>query len=793
MLLEENIIETPKEEKLSSSLEYDLSTLPTQKENKRFLFIPREWIHYRTVDTSNFIERLAQRRLAEEPTIYDSTLADQSAVSMRNYLISKGYYAANVDYETRFNRDTTRAKVYYQIQTNTRYTINKVEIRSQDKNVEDIVRGIKDKSLLKTGNVVSLENYNAETARIVTHLRNNGFAAFNNSYIAPLQADSAQYKVDIRLEILLPADSSWHRPYRVGQVEVYTDYEPLDSIVVVDTLAPIYTAGDDVIYLEKTTINDIQFFQANWKNAIDLEHLVREIRLKPGEVYNLSLENQTNINLNSLGVFRFISIRSSIDSVDKSLINYKVLLTRNQRIGIGNTINFSYSDQNITQTRINLIGAAASASLKIRNALKGAELWTNSVSFGMEFEPVPRVLLNTIDISVQSQLDIPRFTDYLGLWKWIGREKKEGSLYQFLEDNANTQLQLSYNYLDRRRFYNYQLFNVAFGYRTQLRGRHQLELQHLGINFFNPSVRQGEEFETLLLNNPFLQNSFGQQFFTGALLRRISWFYNDRKSRNSTAYAVNANLEFSGTEVHLINSIYNQFALQETDFSVGETDFSRYVLLDLDSRYYKYFNPSNTLAMRFNIGVGVPFGLSEEVPYVKQFYIGGPNSIRAFRAREVGPGGYCSPDIFSNICNDPEVEALGNNTPFYQTGNFKIELNAEYRFDLFRLSDFFQIEGALFAETGNVWLTEFDEDRLNAQFRLTPLRDEDGNIVNEAFYRQLALGTGFGLRMDINYVLLRLDMGYPLHTPYQPNTREAWVQQFTFNDINYNLALNYPF
>ncbi|MEM1326394.1 MAG: BamA/TamA family outer membrane protein [Bacteroidota bacterium] len=795
VLLEENVIVTDKDQKLSSTLEYELTTLPKQKENKRFFFIPREWIYFRTYyeqgEKVGAVKRWAQRRVAEEPTIYDSTLADQSALSMRNYLISKGFYQAEVDYTTELNRKGNKAKVVYQVRPDVQYTINKVKISSQDKDVEREVRSISNKSLLKTGDVVSLENYNNETARIVNHLRNNGYAAFNNSYIAPIQADSAQYKVDIQLEILLPADSSWHKTYQVGKVEVYTEYEPLDSIVLVDTLRPIYDPKADIVYLKQTEKDSIHFFHAKWKNAIDLYDLVREIKLKPGATYNLSLENQTNINLNSLGVFRFISIRSAIDSSDNSIINYKILLTRNQRIGISNTLNITYSDQNITQTRINLVGAAASASLQIRNALKGAELWTNSVSFGMEFEPGIPAVLNTIDIGLQSQLEFPRFADYAGLWKKIGGKKKDGALYRFLEDNATSRLQLSYNFLDRRRFYNYQLFNLGFSYRTQLRGKHQLELQHFGVNYFNPSVREGGDFETLLANNPFLQNSFGQQFFTGFLLRRISWFYTDRKSRTNTAYAVNANVEFSGAEVQAINFLYNEFALQETDFSFNDIDFSRYVLLDLDGRYYKYFNPSNTLAMRFNIGIGVPFGLSEEVPYVKQFYIGGPNSIRAFRAREVGPGAYCSPDIFSSICPAEGVTELGQNTPFYQTGNFKLELNAEYRFDLFRVSDYFQVEGALFAETGNVWLTEFDEDRLNAQFRLTPLRDENGNIINEAFYKQLALGTGFGLRMDINYVLIRLDMGYPLHTPYQP--RQPWIQQFAVNDINYNLALNYPF
>lgn len=790
-MLEENIIETPKDQKLSSTTRYELSTLTNQKENNRFFFIPREWIYFQTIDTSNFFERWAARRIAEPPSIYREQAAEKSAVAMRNYLISKGYYAAKVEYEPQFYRNDKKVKVYYQVRPQQQYLINKAEIKSPDKNLEATLEATRNRSLLKRGEVISLEKYNNEATRIVNYLRNNGYATFNRSYIAPLQADSAKYKVDVRLEILLPPDSSWHKSYRVGRVEVFTDYDPLDVVRIVDGEPPIYEPRADTTFLQDTVVQNIHFYQARWKNKIKANHLAHEIRLRPGQKYNLSSENQTNINLNSLGVFRFISIKSEIDSLRDTIINYKIYLTRNQRIGFGTNLNFSYSDQNITQTRLNLIGLTSSVSLKLRNALKGAELLTNSVSFGMEFETIPRVLLNTIDVGVQSQLDIPRFTDYMGLWKWIGRKEKEGSLYNFLADNANTRIQLSYNFLDRRRFYNYQLFNLSFGYTAQLKGKHQLDLQHFGINYFNPSVDEGSEFENLLFNNPFLQRSFGQQFFTGALLRKISYFYNSRNISRSNAYAFNANMEFSGAEVHLLNSIYNSFALQEDDFSLGDIDFSRYAVLELDGRYYKYMAANRSLATRFTIGIGLPFGQTEEVPYVKQFFIGGPNSIRAFRAREVGPGSYCSADIFSDACGEDDVPPLNENTPFYQTGNFKLELNAEYRFDLFKISDVFQIEGALFADAGNVWLTKFDEDRPNAQFRFTPKRDDKGLIINEAFYRQIALGTGFGFRMDISYVLIRFDLGYPLHTPYEPS--EAWINGFTSDDINYNLALNYPF
>ncbi|MEM8524025.1 MAG: BamA/TamA family outer membrane protein [Bacteroidota bacterium] len=791
-LVEKNEIEVEKGEKLSSSLKYDLSTLTRQQENGSFLFFPREWLYFNAKDTSRFFGRWIQKRLAEPPTIFSKYATVESAKSMRNYLISKGYYSAAVAYNTQFNKDSSKVEITYQIDPNELYLIDTVKIISQDTAIAKVLNKTKRQSLLKKGEPVSLDIYNNEVTRIVNYLKNNGYATFNRGFIAPLQADSISNQINLTLEILPQSDTSMHKSYRVGEIQVFPDYDPLDSIIVVNGTPPIYIPESRFNYVTDTTVNGVRFFQPNWKNAIKPKYLAREIRLRSGEKYSLRRENQTNNSLNTLGVFQFVSIRSEIDSLRDTVINYKIYLTRNKRLGFGSNLEFSYSDQNITRNRINLVGATASLSFKLRNAFKGAELSTNSVSFGMEFSPPSAnapPALNTIDFNVQSQLNFPRFIDYFSIWKWIGRKKKEGSLFHFLDQNANTQVVLGYNFLTRQNFYNYELFDFAFGYSAQLGGRHQLQLNHFGVNYFNPSISKNSDFGLLLDNNPFLRNSFGQQFFTGALLREVNYLYNYRNLRKGQQYSFSARLELSGVEVQTANGIYNRFALEETTFTIGSIDFSRYALLELDGRFTKTFNPIQSLALRFNFGIGKPFGLTNELPYVKQFFVGGPNSIRAFRAREVGPGGHCSPDIFWRVCGSEDT-ALDDDTPFYQTGNLKLEFNAEYRFDLLKIFSY-TIEGALFAEAGNVWLTEFDENRANGQFRFTELLDENGLVINEAFYRQLALGTGFGVRLDLQYFLLRLDMGYPLHTPYEPN--EAWVSQFTFEDVNYNLALNYPF
>ncbi|MEM9847017.1 MAG: BamA/TamA family outer membrane protein [Bacteroidota bacterium] len=794
-LLEENLIELEKGTKLPSSFSYDLSTLPDQQENKRFLFIPREWLYFKTKDTvdASKLKVWLYRKHAEVPSIFDEDLAEEATVSMRNYLLSKGYYDASVSYEAESYKKGKKVKVHYKLLPGERYVIDTSKIISADSVIQALLKEQAHLSLLQRGRPVTLELYDNEVTRIISYLRNNGYAGFNRSYIAPLRADSTGSKINLELEVLLKSDSTTHQAFTVGEVQVYPDFDPLDSLIVVKGTPPTYDPESRINYVQDTLIDGIRFFKTNWRDTIKAEDIISEIRLRTGMKYSLRLENLTNNNLNQLGVFRFISIKSEIDSLQDSIIHYKIYLTRNKPIGLGFNLDFTYSDQNFTtNSRLNLVGFASGLSFKLRNALKGAELLTNSISAGAAFEPVSinnrirRLRPSTYDLNIESQLNIPRFTDYFGLWKWIGRKKKEDGLYDFLVQNANTEIQASYNFLDRRQFYAYQLFNLSFGYRTQLKRGHQLELQHFGINYFNPNT-DGELFEDILVNNPFLANSFGQQFFTGALLRNVNYAYTNTRSKRS--FFVNANLELSGIEVQTANAIYNGFALDSINFSIGNIDFSRYALLNVDARYHRIFNLKNTLAFRFNFGIALPFGLTNEVPYVKQFYIGGPNSIRAFQAREVGPGSYCSSDVHDCFGEEADLE-----TPFYQTGNLKLELNAEYRFDLFNFSDYIKFKGAFFLEAGNVWTTKLDEERPNAQFRFTPLEDDKGGVLNEAFYEQLALGTGFGIRLDINYVLIRLDMGHPLHTPYnEPTNRWTNINTFALDRVNYNLALNYPF
>lgn len=796
-LLIENKVTINAEQKIRNKayLKYELSTKAQQQPNSNFFLVPREWLYFKSRDTSKAINRLVARRMAESPVIFDEDKMEYSAKRMEVFMKERGYYNAEVETSTKILPDNKRVQVMYDIFPNQQYFIDTITYFSKDSTIQKLLNETSDERFLKQGVPGSIELYNKEVKRIVDFLRDQGYAEFNARYVRDLVAGSSDsLNMRLRLEVLPPAEGRPHKKFTVGNITVFPNYDPLDSIAfVTDAIHPIHDADSPITYVRDTTIEDIHFMLTNQKNYVYPKTLLREIVLQPKQVYSLNEQNQTYENLASLGIFRDVLIRPQIDSVIDTIVNYNIFLTRNEPISIGPDVEARYSNQyNTTANRLNLVGLATSFSLEVENAFRRAEFLSNNLSLELEFDVFNNFDLNTVDISLQEGLDIPRFIDYLGLWSIFKRKDKPSKLYDFLYQNATTRIGLNYNFLSQQNFYTYQLLNGTFGFDTQFSGRHRLLVNHIGIDYFNPR-NIDTDFQEVLDANPFLSNSFGDQLFTGFLFRQFNYFYKSLPNRYGRSFVANLNVEFSGAEVEFANVIYNQFALEPTVFKIGDTDFSRYIRGELEFSLNNIFNPKHSLAFRANVGIGSPFGGSDDVPYVKQFFIGGPNSIRAFAAREIGPGAHCSADVHGAICG-VDVADENNNVPFYQTGTVKLEANLEYRFDI---ASFFgnTIEGAVFLDAGNVWLTEQDENRRNAQFLFSALKDENGTVINEPFYQQLAIGTGFGFRFDFSYFILRLDIGYPLRAPHRGN--DAWesARNFTLSNetLNYNLAIGYPF
>lgn len=781
-LLTENKVEFVGENKVQnkSTIAYDLTTLYKQSANTNFLLLfPREKIYFKTEGKTNRIARWRRRVIAEPPAIFSEEKAQATAESMEYYLQNKGYFEADVYPEFDRHERKNIATVTYKVNNGPIYTIDTTNFISRDTSIQQVLIEMKDQSLLKKGTPVAKDIYDNETTRITKYLRNNGYAYFYPNSIAPLQGDSTGNKVDVTLEVLRPASDSIHKQYRVGQVFVFPDYN----------------AATPEENLRDSLIQGVHFYSNQNPYRVRAQVLRNQVYLKEGDLYRQENYDKTNRAFGTLGTYKFVSIKQEIDPDDDTKINFFIYLTRNKQLEFGVDFDVNYTNQqNGIQQSLNLLGFSVSPSIRNRNIFGGAELLVSRAEAGLETALGRRNFINTLDISITNELYFPKFIDYFGLWRTMnkigGKRKLVGErFYQTLREKATTRVGVEYNFLKRINFFEYNLFNASFGYDIQADPQNRFLINHVGVDLLLPE--SDTTFLQILEANPFLQRSFGKQLFTGLFFKDFNYIYSGRRDRNGNSWNLSAYAEISGTEIWLANKLYNGFSaniepdtFQFTRVVDGQrdtTEFAQYAKLQLDLRYNRQFNPKNALAIRFYSGIGTPFGFSDEVPYVKQYFAGGPNSLRGWNVRGVGPGSYIDTEVTDRRF-------------FYQTGDIRLELNMEYRFDIFK---FFSAttEGALFIDAGNIW-TLNDDGRQGGQFLWKP-RTQDGEVVNEAFYQQIAINGGFGLRFDLSYFVFRLDMGYPLRypslDPLNGNRGERWQQLLALNRVNYVLGLGYPF
>lgn len=796
LLLQKNSIKfiNTKKVKNKTALSYELASLYQQTPNTNFLlFFPREWFYFNTQapeDTSTF-DRWQRRVLSEQPAIHDPTLADSTATSMRYLLQYNGYYDAEVFFDDVVKNK--KVKVTYFVDTKQLYAIDSVFFSSEDTTVHRILQETQAQTLLKPGEALTRTLYEQERERITNSLRNRGYADFYSNYVSPLVADTTYHtgKANVYMDVLPPMQDSLHKRYRVGSVYVYSQYDP--------------TADD--ITLRDTIVKGFHFrFPKESSFKVRPQILSESIHLRTGDLYNQANYDLTIRQLSSLGVYRFVRIKEQADSLDAGVLHFRIELTRNLRMEMGIDFELNYTNRSVTAGAGNLIGITASPSLRNRNLFRGAELLATNISAGVEVNPTATdsTFWNTIDLRVQTNLYFPKFYDYLGLWRGLysARISKKGGIisddfYRALHEGAQTRLSASYNYLLLLGFYRYNLLNASYGFDLQEStpsGTRRYLIGHVGIDYLQPTTQKA--FDDILNSNPFLARSFGDQLFVSLLFRDFNYVFNSRPNRRGQSHYWGFNFETAGTEIWAGNAIYNAFALSSDTLRIGNIDFSQYVKTEVDYRYYKQYTPKTSLAMRFNFGIARPFGFTTDVPYVKQFYVGGPNSIRAWAIRGVGPGGYEDP-----LTVDPNPS---NRLLFYQTGDLKLEFNLEYRFNIF-----WRFNGAFFLDGGNVWTLRQDPDRPGSQFLFQPRAIDNSKLpypVNDAFHRQIALGSGVGARLDMTYFIFRLDLGLRLRSPFpltenfsdgSPVTeRDYWYDwnKYNFWDlVNFNIGLGYPF
>ncbi|MCY7421859.1 MAG: BamA/TamA family outer membrane protein [Chitinophagaceae bacterium] len=716
------------ETKENKVIKSTLQGLTRPKPNSKLLGIPFKLHIYNLAGKGNKGINKFLKKSGEPPVLLSQLSLDNNVSILTNTLENKGFFHANVIGDTTINNK--KAHATYTVKTGPQYHINDVVFPPDSGAINKSINASASKSLLKKGNTFNLDVIKGERLRIDADLKEKGYYFFNpEQLIIFVDSTIGNNLVNLYVKFKPDVPMAAKMKYRINDVYIYGNYS-LNSANI-DTLY-----GDTVSFRGYNVIDHKRTFKPQ---VFD-----RVMMFSPEDLYSRTDHNVTLSRLINLGTFKFVKNRFEVLS-DSFKLDAFYYLTPLPKKSISAEIGGLTKSNNVTGSELTL-------KWRNRNTFKGAELLTISTYFGTEIQYSGQFSgYNTLRYGAEANLTTPRFLVP------IFRLNTEGSYV------PRTSVKLGYDVLARQKLFTLNSFRGEFGYvwKENIRNEHELNL--ISINYVQP-LNVTTEYQKSIAQKPLLKRAIEEQFIVGS---NYNYNYNQLVDKEKYASGIyfNGLLDLSGNVAGLI---------AKGNVSKGDTarifgvPFSQYIKTEADFRYYRKIGLRNQLANRIIIGFGYPYGNSSIIPYSKQFFIGGNNSLRAFRSRSLGPGKFnggqrtSARQLFADM-----------------TGDIKLELNSELRVPLNNM-----FSTAFFVDAGNIWLYNNDPNQPGGKF-------------SKDFLKELAVGAGVGFRIDVTILLLRLDVAVPLRIPYLPEGQRWVTNKINFpwvrDNLVFNLAIGYPF
>lgn len=724
-----------------------------KRKNVRKIRKEKDTLAYKTPENFETFGEKVLYSIGEPPVVLDETASEKTANQLHIYLIRKGFFnntvRDSVKYIDRWFK-RKRAETFYIIEASNPYKINSVEIVSEDIKLTEKINLVSSKSLLKTNAIFDVDIMDDERERIATYLVNNGYYGFNKNYIKYyVDSSVGKEQVSIKLSIdlyrkkLINSDSiisTIHKQYHVSRINFSYIQDKTSS-----EESQYSYQGVDFIVRGRNNINSSLFYSC--------------LFMKPGDLYSKRKQQQTFRKLSSLGVFKTVNIITELDSVQNQLVmNIKLE---------GDKIKDVKFEWNGTTSGSNF-GLEGTVEYNMKNVFRGAETLHFGLSGALESQPlivndntndntnIPiesfskiSSAFNTIEFGPEVSLTLPTLLFF--------DSKKYPNI-----SNTKTVFTASLNYqrrLNKEKLdFERGIQEVGFGYSWNVKNKFVHRFDPISLSAVE--VNKSQEFNDRInsLNDKLLAASFQNHIISSTHYRFV---YNDlekaAKSRSRLYY--DASIESSG---NILNTFYKVTGKTKdpvtNSFEMIGIPFSQYLKTQQDLRLYYKVNDKSSFVVRFVGGVGVPLENSRAaLPFEKSFFAGGTDKTRAWKARSIGPGSFRDSILI-----------------FDKIGEILLEGNMEYRFDLLGFLD-----GALFVDAGNIWLMKEDSLRPGSNFK------------SSTFAGQIAIGAGFGIRVDLDFFLIRLDVAYPLKNPSLIEG-ERWFFQPKDEYNNYLNTLSNP-
>ncbi|MDR0865682.1 MAG: sorting and assembly machinery component 50 [Candidatus Symbiothrix sp.] len=706
-------------------------------------------------DSTKWMNRLL-KKVGEEPVIFDSISVDKTDSELKKFFVNKGYM--NVDVSSEITKKDKKANVIYRIKGNTPYRISNYSMTIDDEEIEKelseenkelpqhlILEPASERlSLIKEGMLFDRDVLNAERERITNLLRNRGYYMFNKDYIY-YDADStlSAMSVDLNLKLnafqeLLPDGKIRnipHKKYYFNNVFIYLDYDPLKINHLNE-----YVVSDSIVS------NGYTIYYQGKKPSIRPKTLTNNNFITPKRVYSQLREDATYSAFSSLNALNNIHIHfNEFMESDTARLDCYILTMPAKKQSI------TYSIEG-TNTEGDL-GVASSINITHRNLFRGAETFNLKIRGAYEtlngaYEALNKFSKPYLEIGGEASIHIPKFV-FPFIKSAFSRRMR-----------ASTEFSVSYNHQTRPE-YDRTLLSGGLRYiwqgRDRAASRHQFDLLDIDYVYL-------QRIDSLFLNRlPANAQYFGykDQFIVGTGYTYTKTTF-DPTHKQRGAHSFRLSVESAGNVLYGLNELLDTEKDVSGSYKLFHTYFAQFVKGDIDYAKTIVFDRQNSIAWRIGGGIGIPYGNSAGLPFEKRYFSGGANSVRAWSVRELGPGSY---------------QPVDTTTFFNQSGDIKLDFNIEYRSRFF-----WKLEAAAFIDAGNIWTIKNYPEQ------------EGGAFKFDSFYKEIAIGYGLGLRLDMDFFLIRLDCGWKAYDPSKRGIDKWAIMHPNFtNNWAWHFAVGYPF
>jgi len=669
------------------------------------------------------LRHLLKYKIGSPPVYVNAVPLDDINAALVNRMNNRGYFAASSTYSV--DHRGRKASVTYTVTVREPHLIRTIHLGdSMATGVDSMISTIERSLRSAEGLPYHLGRLAEDRAMIADRIRDRGWFRLRPDDLVWLTDTTVGGRqVDVHLRLKPQTSEAKRLQYHIGSVTVHGDRD--------DILPPRGTTEiDSVTYVD-------------YMGMYRPHTITRGVFVKPGDHYSLRRSEATKRYLTSYGVFRNVVLNYHDDSLRRGILNAELMLVPHNRFSL-------FSELNAVSKSNNFAGPGLKVGFRDRDLFRGAEQLTVDLNGRFETQIAGDGMgTNAYELGAKAGLQVPRML-----------------LLPFLRTTRTsvpfTHFALGYGLFRRIGLFGLESASAGMSYTWREDRRTWHDLQLLEVSY-NNLYYASDEFNLFLDENPAIRRSFEEQFIIGFGYTYTRSSKRRNTQRNWLVYTL------GGDEGgHIPTAVFRGTEGQrpEDGYTIFGERYAQYVRLRPEIRLYQMVGTRGSMVAARVLAHGAfAYGNSTTVPYVKQFFAGGTNSLRGFRARSVGPGSYVS-DASSNLLID-------------QVGDLKFEANLEYRFTLSGI-----FKGALFAEAGNVWLINDDPQRPGGQFNWNEVVDE------------LAMDAGFGLRIDPEVIVVRLDLAFPLRRPDLPQG-DRWVfddleARWTRNFI-LNIAIGYPF